>query len=138
MNRLGCALAVADLPVETSNRGSDYSFRAITVALRPHDVESRCGPWFDKLTMRFKPLKTRGLILSLSKDEAGISALDRDPIASLPRERGRALARSFRDAPPLLRQRDGGLLGKGRAPVRGVALQRAGVNALRNRGKAEK
>ena len=30
----------------------------------------RCYPWFDKLTMRAKPLKTRGLILSLSKDEA--------------------------------------------------------------------
>ena len=47
------------------------------------------------------------------------------------------LARGFRDAPPLLRECDGGLLGKGRALVRGVALQRAGVNALRNRGKAE-
>jgi hypothetical protein len=29
--------------------------------------------WFDKLTMRAKPLKTRDLILSLSKDEAKIS-----------------------------------------------------------------
>jgi hypothetical protein len=25
--------------------------------------------WFDKLTMRVRPLKTRDLILSLSKDE---------------------------------------------------------------------
>ena len=33
----------------------------------------RCYPWFDKLTMRAKPLKTRDLILSLSKDEAKIS-----------------------------------------------------------------
>ena len=33
----------------------------------------RCCPWFDKLTMRAKPLKTRDLILSLSKDEAKIS-----------------------------------------------------------------
>jgi hypothetical protein len=31
--------------------------------------------WFDKLTMRGKPLKTRDLILSLSKDEAKISCL---------------------------------------------------------------
>ncbi len=30
----------------------------------------RGRPWFDKLTMRFKPLKKLGLILSLSKDEA--------------------------------------------------------------------
>ena len=30
-------------------------------------------PWFDKLTMRAKPLKTHDLILSLSKDEAKIS-----------------------------------------------------------------
>ena len=37
-------------------------------------TEKRCGPWFDKLTMRFKPLKSLHLILSLSKDEAGISA----------------------------------------------------------------
>jgi hypothetical protein len=29
----------------------------------------------DKLTMRFKPLKSPHVILSLSKDEAGISAL---------------------------------------------------------------
>jgi hypothetical protein len=34
------------------------------------DAEKQCGPWFDKLTMRFKPLKTLDLILSLSKDEA--------------------------------------------------------------------
>jgi hypothetical protein len=34
----------------------------------------RRRPWFDKLTMRAKLLKTRGLILSLSKDEAKISA----------------------------------------------------------------
>jgi len=32
------------------------------------------GPWFEKLTMRFKPLKSLYLILSLSKDEAEISA----------------------------------------------------------------
>ena len=38
-------------------------------------AEKRCGPWFDKLTMRFKPLKTLDLILSLSKDEAGFSAV---------------------------------------------------------------
>ena len=34
-------------------------------------------PWFDKLTMRFKPLKRLDLILSLSKDEdtfSGFSA----------------------------------------------------------------
>jgi hypothetical protein len=30
------------------------------------------APWFDKLTMRAEPLKTRDLILSLSKDEAKI------------------------------------------------------------------
>ncbi len=36
-------------------------------------AEKRCGPWFDKLTMRSKPLKSLDLILSLSKDEAGIS-----------------------------------------------------------------
>jgi hypothetical protein len=33
-------------------------------------AEKRCGPWFDKLTMRSKPLKSLGLILSLSKDDA--------------------------------------------------------------------
>jgi hypothetical protein len=33
-------------------------------------AERRCGPWFDKLTMRSKALKRLGLILSLSKDEA--------------------------------------------------------------------
>jgi len=32
------------------------------------------SPRFEKLTMRFKPLKSLYLILSLSKDEAGISA----------------------------------------------------------------
>jgi hypothetical protein len=36
-------------------------------------LKNRCCPWFDKLTMRAKPLKTRDLILSLSKDEAKIS-----------------------------------------------------------------
>ncbi|MGC2396982.1 MAG: hypothetical protein WA579_13425, partial [Rhodomicrobium sp.] len=36
-------------------------------------AEKRCCPWFDKLTMRAKPLKTRDLNLSLSKDEAKIS-----------------------------------------------------------------
>ena len=36
-------------------------------------LKKRCCPWFDKLTMRAKPLKTRDLILSLSKDEAKIS-----------------------------------------------------------------
>jgi hypothetical protein len=41
---------------------------------RQQDAEKRCGPWFDKLTMRFKPLKSLHLIPSLSKDEAGISA----------------------------------------------------------------
>jgi hypothetical protein len=30
-------------------------------------AEKRLRPWFDTLTMRFKPLKTLGLILSLSK-----------------------------------------------------------------------
>ena len=34
----------------------------------------RCCPWFDKLTMRSKPLKSLALILSLSKDGAWISA----------------------------------------------------------------
>jgi len=34
----------------------------------------RCCPWFDKLTMRPKPLKLLYLILSLSKDGAKISA----------------------------------------------------------------
>ena len=34
----------------------------------------RCCPWFDKLTMRSKPLKLLYLILSLSKDGAKISA----------------------------------------------------------------
>ena len=42
--------------------------------LRQQSAEKRCGPWFDTLTMRFKPLKSLHLILSLSKDEAGISA----------------------------------------------------------------
>ena len=37
-------------------------------------AEKRCGPWFDKLTMRSRPLKSLSLILSLSKDEAWISA----------------------------------------------------------------
>jgi hypothetical protein len=32
-------------------------------------LKNRCCPWFDRLTMRAKPLKTRDLILSLSKDE---------------------------------------------------------------------
>jgi hypothetical protein len=32
-------------------------------------AESHARPWFDKLTMRFKPLKSLVLILSLSKDE---------------------------------------------------------------------
>jgi hypothetical protein len=36
-------------------------------------LKNRCCPWFDRLTIRAKPLKTRGLILSLSKDEAKIS-----------------------------------------------------------------
>jgi len=36
-------------------------------------AEKRCRPWFDRLTMRFKPLKSLDLILSLSKDEAEIS-----------------------------------------------------------------
>ena len=30
----------------------------------------RCGPWFDRLTMRPKTLKLLNLILSLSKDKA--------------------------------------------------------------------
>jgi hypothetical protein len=38
----------------------------------------RCGPWFDKLTMRSKPLKSLGLILSLSKDEHEILSLSAD------------------------------------------------------------
>jgi hypothetical protein len=37
-------------------------------------------PWFDKLTMRAKPLKTRDLILSLSKDEAKIPCFFRSPL----------------------------------------------------------
>jgi hypothetical protein len=37
-------------------------------------AEKRCCPWFDKLTMRLKSLKTRDLILSLSKDEARFQA----------------------------------------------------------------
>jgi hypothetical protein len=37
------------------------------------DDGKRCCPWFDWLTMRAKPLKTRDLILSLSKDGAKIS-----------------------------------------------------------------
>ena len=35
-------------------------------------LKKRYCPWFDRLTMRIKPLKTRDLILSLSKDEAKI------------------------------------------------------------------
>ena len=36
-----------------------------------HDTRGAAhSSWFDKLTMRAKPLKTRDLILSLSKDEA--------------------------------------------------------------------
>jgi len=38
------------------------------------NAEKHCCPWFDKLTMRPKPLKSLGLILSLSKDGAWISA----------------------------------------------------------------
>jgi hypothetical protein len=37
-------------------------------------LKNRCCPWFDKLTMRAKPLKTPDLILSPSKDEAKISS----------------------------------------------------------------
>jgi hypothetical protein len=37
-------------------------------------------PWFDKLIMRAKPLKTRDLILSLSKDEAKISCFFSSPL----------------------------------------------------------
>jgi hypothetical protein len=40
---------------------------------RYQPAEKRCGPWFDKLTMRANALMTPGLILSLSKDEAKIS-----------------------------------------------------------------
>jgi len=36
-------------------------------------LKNAITPWFDKLTMRARPLKTRDLILSLSKDEAKIS-----------------------------------------------------------------
>jgi hypothetical protein len=36
------------------------------------DADKRSCPWFDKLTMRAKPLKKLDLILSLSKDEAKI------------------------------------------------------------------
>ena len=36
-------------------------------------AEKRCGPWFDKLTMRSKPLISLDLILSLSKDGAKLS-----------------------------------------------------------------
>ncbi len=42
-------------------------------------AEKRCSPWFDKLTMRPKPLISPGLILSMSKDGAGISAFFRSP-----------------------------------------------------------
>ena len=35
--------------------------------LKKHEI---LASWFDKLTMRFKPLKSLGLILSLSKDGA--------------------------------------------------------------------
>jgi hypothetical protein len=38
-------------------------------------LKNRCCPWFDKLTMRAKALKTPDLILSPSKDEAKISCL---------------------------------------------------------------
>jgi hypothetical protein len=47
-------------------------FHALEEAARDDGRETIC-PWFDKLTMRAKPLKTRDLILSLSKDEAKIS-----------------------------------------------------------------
>ena len=36
---------------------------------RVKKAEGQARPWFDKLTMRFKPLKSLALILSLSKDE---------------------------------------------------------------------
>jgi hypothetical protein len=39
------------------------------LGIRLPGCQKRCGPWFDRLTMRAKPLKTRYLILSLSKDE---------------------------------------------------------------------
>ena len=51
-----------------------------TIKSRMHSPETSAqlrrtatSSWFDKLTMRAKPLKTRDLILSLSKDEAKIS-----------------------------------------------------------------
>jgi hypothetical protein len=37
-------------------------------------AEKRCRSWFGKFIMRFKPLKSLGLILNLSKDEAKAAA----------------------------------------------------------------
>jgi hypothetical protein len=37
-------------------------------------ADKRCGAWFDKLTMRFKPLNSLGLILSVSKEKPGTQA----------------------------------------------------------------
>jgi len=42
-------------------------------------AETRCGPWFDKLTMRPKPFKSLYLILSLSKDEGRSSCFFSSP-----------------------------------------------------------
>jgi hypothetical protein len=61
------------------------------------DSKQRC-PSFDRLTMRAKPLKTRGLILSLSKDEAKISCFSKnsapEPTSSPYQATDLALARS--------------------------------------------
>ena len=52
--------------------------------MRLQDAEKRCDPWFDKLTMRAKSLKSLHLILSLSKDEAQISAFFSNLLVAYP------------------------------------------------------
>ncbi len=45
-------------------------------------AEKRCCPWFDKLTMRSKPVISLGLILSLSQDGAELTMRSK-PLVSL-------------------------------------------------------
>ncbi len=50
----------------------------------------------DKLTMRFKPLKSLGLILSLSKDEAKNSAFSAAKFSLSSRKRAKRVVRDLR------------------------------------------
>ena len=59
-----------------SSKSSTSSFRRMLKTISPAWWRDR-----DRLTMRAKPLKTRDLILSLSKDEAKISCFFSSPQA---------------------------------------------------------